>query len=155
MTANPQYKKFEFEADSLEHFWQSHWDERRQTVLPEPVLDRVTEHVSGDGPPVIAHLQQPHWPYVARIEDNWELAYPDLGPWTDGDEEIAGMQVAMARGKIDVERAYNAYRASVGASELAAPTAPGTIATASIATTMTTVKCLLPRMQPFLLTLIR
>jgi hypothetical protein len=113
LTANPQYKKFEFEADSLEHFWQSHWDERRQTVLPEPVLDRVTEHVSGDSPPIVAHLQQPHWPYVARIDDEWELAYPDLGPWTDGDEEIAGMQVAMARGKIDVERAYSAYRASV------------------------------------------
>jgi hypothetical protein len=113
LTANPQYQKFEFEADSIEHFWESHWDERRQTVLPEPVLDRVTEHVNGDSPPVIAHLQQPHWPYVARIDDEWELAYPDLGPWTDGNEEIAGMQVAMARGKIDVERAYSAYRASV------------------------------------------
>ncbi|MDS0221235.1 hypothetical protein NDI54_07730 [Haloarcula sp. S1AR25-5A] len=113
LTANPQYQKFEFEADSIEHFWQSHWDERRQTVLPGPVLDRVTEHINEDSSPVIAHLQQPHWPYVARIDDEWELAYPDLGPWTDDGEEIAGMQVAMARGKIDVERAYSAYRASV------------------------------------------
>lgn len=113
LTANPQYQKFEFEADSIEHFWESHWDERRQTVLPGPVLDRVTEHINEDSPPVIAHLQQPHWPYVARIDDEWELAYPDLGPWTDDGEEIAGMQVAMARGKIDVERAYSAYRASV------------------------------------------
>ncbi|EMA14315.1 hypothetical protein [Haloarcula marismortui] len=60
LTANPQFKKFEFEADSIEHFWQSHWDERCQTVLPGPVLNRVTEHVSRDSTPVIAHLQQPH-----------------------------------------------------------------------------------------------
>jgi hypothetical protein len=113
LTANPQYDKFEFGAETLEHFWQTHWDERRQTVLPDPVLDRVTERLGDSEPPVVAHLQQPHWPYVARIDESWELAYPDLGPWTDGGEEIASMQVAMARGKIDVERAYHAYRASV------------------------------------------
>jgi hypothetical protein len=113
LTANPQYDKFDFEAETVEHFWRSHWDERRQTVLPEPVLERVSETLNDGGSPVVAHLQQPHWPYVARIDESWELAYPDLGPWTDGDEAIAGMQVAMARGKIDVERAYDAYRASV------------------------------------------
>lgn len=113
LTANPQYDKFEFGADTVEHFWQTHWDERRQTVLPEPVLKRVTELLDVDGSSVVAHLQQPHWPYVARIDEAWELAYPDLGPWTDGDEEITSMQVAMARGKIDIEQAYSAYHASV------------------------------------------
>lgn len=112
LTANPQYDKFEFGAETVEHFWESHWDDRRQTVLPEPLIERVSEKLSGDAP-VVAHFQQPHWPYVARIDESWELAYPDLGPWQDGREEIAGMQVAMARGKIDVERAYRAYRASV------------------------------------------
>ena len=113
LTANPQYDKFTFGADSVEHFWESHWDDALQTVLPEPILDRVSDHLSDNTSPIVAHLQQPHWPYVARIDDNWELAYPDLGPWDHTDDEIRSMQVAMARGKIDTEQAYWAYKASV------------------------------------------
>jgi hypothetical protein len=73
----------------------------------------VSEHLDGGASPVVAHLQQPHWPYVARIDERWELAYPELGPWSDGDDLIRSMQVAMARGEIDTEHAYRAYQASV------------------------------------------
>lgn len=113
LTANPQYDKFDFGAASLEHFWQSDWDGTLQTVLPEPLLERVSEQLAVDAPPVVAHLQQPHWPYVARIDESWQLAYSDLGPWVDGGDEIRSMQVAMARGKIDIDHARRAYRASV------------------------------------------
>ena len=113
LTANPQYDKFDFGAEKRENFWETHWDDSLQTVLPEPVLDRVGEHLDDGSSPVVAHLQQPHWPYVARIDEDWELAYPDLGPWEQGGKTIRSMQVAMARGEIDTEQAYWAYQASV------------------------------------------
>lgn len=113
LTANPQYEKFDIEADALEHLWQTDWNDALHTVLPEPVITRADEHVRDGSSPVVAHLQQPHWPYVARIDDEWALAYEDLGPWEHSGKRIRSMQVAMARGKIDTERAYWAYRASV------------------------------------------
>ena len=58
-------------------------------------------------------LQQPHWPYVAKLDGSWRLAYDDLGPWSDSDGEIDSLQVAMARGHVDVEAASDAYSAAV------------------------------------------
>lgn len=110
LTANPQYEKFEFDG-VVDHFWKTHWQDRVGTVLPEPVLREATDRLA-DESPVVAHLQQPHWPYVARIGDTWQLAYNDLGPWGE-DDEIRSTQVAMARGEIDIRRAQRAYEASV------------------------------------------
>jgi hypothetical protein len=108
VAANPQYEKFDIEVDP---YYDSHWNDRLSTVLPEPILDRITD-VGDDDTDVVAHLQQPHWPYVARFDDSWRLAYPDLGPW-GGDEQVVSTQVAMACGYIDVKQAKQAYEAAV------------------------------------------
>ncbi len=115
VSGNPQYEQtaVEFGYRSIEPFWEDEWDESLQTVPPEPILDRVTELFTDDGSQIVAHLQQPHWPYVAKLGDSWELAYPELGPWRDSPEEITSLQVAMQRGHINLDRAYSAYRASV------------------------------------------
>lgn len=109
VSANPQYEKFEID---VEPYYNTHWNERLSTVLPEPVLSRAHELLN-EGEQVVAHLQQPHWPYVAKLDDSWKLAYSDLGPWKAEKGEIKSTQVAMARGCIDVEKARQAYRASV------------------------------------------
>ncbi len=109
VAANPQYEKFDIEVDP---YYDSHWNDRLSTVLPEPMLDRVTDVADCDTE-VVAHLQQPHWPYVARFDDSWRLAYSDLGPWGGPDQEVVSTQVAMAREHIDSQQAKQAYEAAV------------------------------------------
>jgi hypothetical protein len=108
VSANPQYEKFDIDA-SVEPYYETHWDDGLSTVLPEPVLDRVDEVTEGEER-VVAHLQQPHWPYVAKLDRSWKLAYSDTGPWEgEGDST----QAAMQRGYIELDEAKQAYRASV------------------------------------------
>ena len=113
LTANPQYEKFDIKTTATENFWDTHWDSQLETVLPEPILERVGDLLDGEANDVVAHLQQPHWPYVAKIDENWHLAYDDMGPWEFDSGSTTEMQVAMARGEIDVDKARRAYRASV------------------------------------------
>lgn len=114
VSGNPQYEKIESKEETMniERIWETSWDTHRQTVLPEPILDRTSE-IRDDGHRVVAHLQQPHWPYVAKLDDTWLLAYDDLGPWQSADGDIESLQVAMQRGLIDTKRANRAYEASV------------------------------------------
>jgi len=114
VAGNPQYAKVDVDVgeESLERCWETHWDEELQTTLPEAMLKSVTETVA-DASNVVAHLQPPHWPYVARLGDDWSLAYGDLGPWKTNGDEVVSVQVAMQRGLIDADRARRAYRASV------------------------------------------
>jgi hypothetical protein len=109
ISANPQYEKFDM---AVEPYYDSHWDDDLSTVLPEPILDRASE-LADTNERVIAHLQQPHWPYVAKFDSSWKLAYPDLGPWNEDGKNIDATQVAMARGHIDLNKAKQAYYASV------------------------------------------
>lgn len=114
LSGNPQYQKIESESETMtvERCWESDWDDRRQTVLPEPILDRASEAVAG-GNRIVAHLQQPHWPYIAKLDEEWLLAYDDLGPWQGADGEIDSVQVAMQRGLVTAGEARRAYEASV------------------------------------------
>jgi hypothetical protein len=112
VTGNAQYKKVGFDGE-VEPFWKTHWNDQLSTVLPGHILDRTSEIVANGDGPVVAHLQQPHWPYVAKLSDTWQVAYEDTGPWTDGDVEIDALQVAMERGLIDLSAARKAYKASV------------------------------------------
>jgi hypothetical protein len=117
VSGNPQYERVDVNlgCKTVEPYWEEEWDKSLQTVLPEPVLDRATEVFDTGDSPVVAHLEQPHWPYIAKLGGSWELAYPETGPWTpDGtSEEVVSFQVAMQRGYIDRKQAYSAYRASV------------------------------------------
>lgn len=117
ISGNPKYKQVDAKlgCDTVEPYYNKEWDQSLQTVRPEPILNRTTEIFERGNRPVVAHLEQPHWPYIAKLGGSWELAYPELGPWTtDGtSDEIISLQVAMQRGCIDLEQAYGAYRASV------------------------------------------
>jgi hypothetical protein len=115
VTANPQYFDVDLGASEVEPYWENHWDDSRQTVLPEAVLSRVDELLEDGSHRIVAHLQQPHWPCIGKIGDSWHLAYDDLGPWSvdSSGEVIESVQVAAARGLIDPSRAEIAYRASV------------------------------------------
>lgn len=115
VSGNPQYEKVDVElgCETIEPYWESNWNGRLQTALPEPILDRVDELLSGGYDSLVAHLQQPHWPYVAHLGGRWRLAYDELGPWTLKSKKISSVQVAMQRGVIDVENARQAYIASV------------------------------------------
>lgn len=110
VSANAQYDKVN-PGETLERYWKEHWDHSLSTVRPEPVLDRVGK-IAGSKQ-VVAHLQQPHWPYVAKFDSSWKTAYANLGPWEAEDGRIDSVQVAMARGLIDVSSARQAYLASV------------------------------------------
>jgi hypothetical protein len=108
VSANPQYEKFDIEA-LVEPYYETHWNDRLSTVLPEPILDRVDEIIDSEKK-IVAHLQQPHWPYVAKLDDSWHLAYSDTGPW---DGRMYSTQAAMQRGFIELNKAKQAYYASV------------------------------------------
>lgn len=109
VSANPQYEKFDID---FEPYYDSHWNDKLSTVLPEPILDRTSELVT-ENKSVIAHLQQPHWPYIAKFDDTWRIAYSNLGPWEIRGNKIDSTQVAMTRGLIDIDKARQAYLASV------------------------------------------
>lgn len=115
ITANPQYEKVgvEFPDERIHHSWDTDWDPELRTTPPEPVLDRVTAALDNETTPVIAHLEQPHWPYIVKLGDSWVPAYPDLGPWTVDGREIYSVQVAFERGVLDISLAKQAYEASV------------------------------------------
>lgn len=117
ITGNPQYDKIsaELNCDTLERYWDSRWDNSLQTVPPEPILDRTAELFESRDQRIVAHVEQPHWPYIAKLGESWELAYQDLGPWgpESTSEKSPSLQVAMQGGYIDIKRAYSAYRASV------------------------------------------
>lgn len=113
LAGNPQYEKFEIAANAVENFWESHWIDSFGTVLPEPILDRASELLDEDATPIVVHLQQPHWPYVAKIGETWQLAYKNTGPWHTSDGTVTSTQDSMARGLLDVRRAWQAYQASV------------------------------------------
>lgn len=115
ISGNPQYNQISCDIgfNDIEYFWERHWNTSLQTVLPEPILDRVTEVAINHSNSVVAHLQQPHWPYIAKLKKEWRLAYTDLGPWSIGNDETDSLQVAMQRGLVDAEKAKQAYKSSV------------------------------------------
>lgn len=115
LSGNPQYERVNspLGTETIEPYWESSWDERLQTTLPEPILDRADELIESTSRGIVAHLQQPHWPYIAQLGGTWELAYDNLGPWKLKNEEITSVQVAMQRGLINMEQAISAYKASV------------------------------------------
>lgn len=115
IAGNPQYAKVDEKLgqQSMNRFWETHWNDHLQTTLPEPMLEMASEKVSNATNGVVVHLQPPHWPYIARLGDSWSLAYNDLGPWKAGDEKTVSLQVAMQRGLININKARRAYQASV------------------------------------------
>lgn len=115
LSGNPQYEKVgvKYGCKTLEPFWETHWESTLQTTLPEPMLNRVDEVIDDATGGVVAHLQQPHWPYVAKLGGEWMLACDKLGPWSVSDGDTASLQVAMQRGLIDIEKAKQAYKASI------------------------------------------
>lgn len=115
VSGNPKYEQVDppIEDATIEPYWESHWNTQLQTTLPESILDRVDELLDESSDSIVAHLQQPHWPYVAKLGGDWMLAYDDCGPWEVGTGEIDSLQVAMQRGVIDIETAKMAYEASI------------------------------------------
>lgn len=58
VSGNAQYAKVSDELETtIEEYWDRHWNDELLTVLPRPILERVTEiSDAGDGP-AVAHLQ--------------------------------------------------------------------------------------------------
>jgi len=115
VSGNPKYEQVDppIEDATIEPYWESHWNTQLQTTLPETILDRVDGLLDESPPDIVAHLQQPHWPYVAKLGSHWMLAYDDCGPWDVGTDTIDSLQVAMQRGLIDTKKAKKAYEASI------------------------------------------
>lgn len=115
ISGNPQYEKVDININNstVEPFWRTYWNNTMQTTLPEPILNGVDDAVQDSSNRVVAHLQQPHWPYVAKLEHEWMLAYNKLGPWHLDGKEVSSVQVAMQRGIIDSKSARRAYESSV------------------------------------------
>ena len=116
-SANAQYESADLGLAALRRVWETDWDAGLGTVLPEPVLAAADDFLREDERPVVAHLLPPHAPYVARVGDTWLPAFADADVWKQNpnadDEDRLSPQVAMARGHIDLERAHQAYVASV------------------------------------------
>jgi len=115
-TANTQYHKFEGDLGEREihPLYETDWVNKFGTVLPEPVLDCADKLLGNRYSPVVAHLLQPHAPYVAKLGREWIDILPDTDVWKGGyEEETLSPQVAMARGHVDTQRAARGYRASV------------------------------------------
>lgn len=115
VSANPQYEKVDADlgCEEIEPHWETHWDKTLQTTVPEPVLDRVGEISRESSGKVVGHLQQPHWPYIAKLGEEWLLAYNKLDPWNNKNKQITSLQVAMQRGLVDIGIAKKAYESSV------------------------------------------
>lgn len=117
VTANAQYESVELGQAELYKIWETNWNARLGTVLPEPVLTKADQLLESGKRPVVAHLLPPHAPYVAKVGDTWIPAFPDTDIWqrnpNTNDEEKLSPQVAMARGHINLNRARLAYVASV------------------------------------------
>lgn len=119
-TANAQYDSYDLGETELAPVWETDWNNRLGTVLPEPTLERADDFLENDKSPVVAHILPPHAPYVAKVSDTWLPAFPETDIWDrnpnlneESDESKMSPQVAMASGKIDLHRARRAYEASV------------------------------------------
>ncbi|WP_436910743.1 hypothetical protein [Halosimplex marinum] len=118
VSANAQYDGRDLGEAELHAVWETDWNARLGTVLPEPTLSKADDLLADGKRPVVAHLLPPHAPYVAKVADTWLPAFPDTDVWDRnpnvGEQEgRMSPQVAMARGHIDLDRARRAYEASV------------------------------------------
>ncbi|WP_436935078.1 hypothetical protein [Halovenus marina] len=116
VAANSQYHQLDRDLGEAElhGLWETDWEDRFGTVLPEPVLERADSILDEDDSPVVVHLLQPHAPYVAKLGGEWVDILPDTDVWKgDRNSERLSPQVAMAGGHVDTTRAARGYRASV------------------------------------------
>jgi hypothetical protein len=117
VSGNVQYNDVDLGESELHKIWETDWNARLGTVLPEPVLVKADSLLQRDTHPVVAHVLPPHGPYVAKIGDSWLPAFPNTDIWkrNPGEDHVEKLspQVAMAQGHIDICRARLAYEASV------------------------------------------
>jgi hypothetical protein len=114
VAANPAYSGTNIVDQKQNAMWNVEWDDRLGTVLPEPVLGRVDEILTEDNNArVIAHLLQPHAPYVARLDQEWLNPLPDVDFWKEDPDDVVQEQIEMAHGRLNARRARRAYQLSI------------------------------------------
>lgn len=116
-TGNVTYDSKSLGQTELHKVWETDWNDRLGTVLPDPVLSKADSLLEEGKRPVVAHLIPPHGPYIAKINESWLPAFAETKIWrrnpNENQEEKVSPQVAMASGHIDLNRARQAYKASV------------------------------------------
>jgi len=68
VTANPHVSKHDDRIFEVIELWDTHWDERLQTVPPSAVVEATLE--AAEQYPekrLIAHFMQPHYPFIGEI----------------------------------------------------------------------------------------
>jgi hypothetical protein len=117
VSGNGQYVQYDVGAAELHRIWETHWNAELGTVLPEPVLETADDLLQEDVGPTVAHVLPPHAPYVAKVGDEWLSLLPDVDIWKlqPGleNEDKLSPQVAMADGRVNMDRCARGYRCSV------------------------------------------
>lgn len=118
VSGNVQYESASLEEAEMHKIWETDWNDRLGTVLPEPILSKANHLLENGNKPVVAHLVPPHTPYVAKIDDTWFPVFPKTEVWKHrpdrkGEKEKVSPQAAMSSGIVDTDRARKGYEASV------------------------------------------
>ena len=118
VTANPMYRKYGLGDvfHNVNDVWESHWDEKLNTVRPEAVAEATkTADKRYPNKRIISHFMQPHYPFIGELADEigdhsgYELSYREV---TEGKASRDAPTVwdRLKRGELSQELVWNAYQ---------------------------------------------
>ena len=117
VTANPMYRVEDLEGVFYHviDVWESDWDDEKNTVPPEPMVEK-TINAYQDFPDkrILAHFMQPHCPFIGEHSDEigehagYERTYRQAKK-KEGYQDDEKIWDLLEDGKVSVERARNAY----------------------------------------------
>ena len=113
VAANPHVSRFKDRIFEVVELWDTHWDERLQTVPPAAVVEATLQ--AADQHPrkrIVAHFMQPHYPFIGEFGREH---LPSHGSFTgDGvradDRDHEDIWTLLRRGDISRELVEAAYR---------------------------------------------
>lgn len=117
VTANPMYRTLDLDDVFFKvvDVWDSNWDEKRQTVIPEDMAEKTLEaYREYPNKRIIAHFMQPHYPFIGDAADQigdhagFELTYRQVqGEAAERDHPT--IWSLLEDGKLDKDLVWSAY----------------------------------------------
>lgn len=113
VTATPKYIKPNAEDSFYDiiHVWKTEWNEKERTVLPKTMTQQVLKaHDKYPNKRVIAHYIPPHLPFIGETGKKIPHEVRFGGDIIRQDKEKPDIWEGFAKGKIDQETVWKAYR---------------------------------------------
>jgi len=117
VTANPMYRKRGLDGVfyHVVDVWEDHWNEQRQTVMPEAMANATAAaYERFPNKRIISHFMQPHYPFIGDLADElgehsgYEFAYREVME-EEPSRDNPTVWERLEAGDVSRELVWNAY----------------------------------------------